>query len=105
MIGVFFFTFFGTVSTALLVLRWHTRREQTLALRRLANRPQLKAGSRPQDPVLMQPPGETRGRMATRVLERFQLHARVERLLDTADLKWGPAGLAHRSAASALLVS
>jgi len=102
MLGVFVFTVCGTMATAVLVLHWHDRRGQTLAVRRLAGRTPAKGGTRAAEPVLMQPPGEVRGRMATRLLEHFQMKARVERLLETADLKWDAAGLAHRSAAAAL---
>jgi tight adherence protein B len=53
----------------------------------------------------MQAPGEERSRMAASLLARFKLRERAERLLETADLKWGAVGLIHRSAGAALAAS
>ena len=47
----------------------------------------------------MQVADEVRGRLATRLLEHMRLKQKAERLLETAALKWGSAGLIHRSVA------
>jgi tight adherence protein B len=44
-------------------------------------------------------------RMAMSLLSQYQLRERAERLLETADLKWGAVGLIHRSAGFALAAS
>lgn len=93
----------SSMAAITLVSHWLDRREHALALRRLTGKPPAKAGApRAAEPVLIQAPGEVRGRMATRLLERTRLKAAVVRMLDTADLKWGAAGLIHRSAAASL---
>jgi tight adherence protein B len=83
-----------------------TRREQAHGLQRLTGRkpPPRQTSRAAAGPVLMQAPGED-GRMARSLLARFKLRERVERLLETADLKWGAVGLIHRSAAAALVAS
>jgi tight adherence protein B len=74
------------------------RRLRQAALHRLTGRePRLAAARRAARPALMQVAGEVRGRLATRLLERVHLKESAERLLETAGLKWGAAGLMHRS--------
>src|SRR5579871_5865796 len=45
---------------------------------------------------------EVRGAMAMRLLEGLKLKQKAERLLETADLNWGAAGLIHRTVAGLL---
>jgi tight adherence protein B len=74
------------------------RRDRALAVRRLEVRPREKeergAHRRPR---LIQAAGEIKGRMTARLLERMKLKEAAAQLLETAALKWGPAGLLHRS--------
>jgi tight adherence protein B len=90
-----------------LISLWVTRRDHASGLRRLTGRrqPSRQPSRTAAGPVLMQGPGEERGRMARSLLARFRLRERAERLLETADLKWGAVGLIHRSAAAALAMS
>jgi tight adherence protein B len=74
------------------------RRDAALAVRRIAAHAPDKGTARVR-PRLIEVAGEVRGRMAARLLERLRLTESAARLLETAGLKWGPAGLAHRSLA------
>ncbi len=103
MIPVFLLTALSSMATMALVMNWEARREHGLALRRLTGKAAVKAGApRPAKPLLMQVAGEVKGRLATRALERLKLKESVERMLETADLKWGAAGLLHRSAGAGI---
>src|ERR1039457_7289452 len=104
MIPVFLLTALTSMAAMALAMNWQARREHALALRRLAGKAAVKAGG-PRGtarPLLMQVAGEVKGRLATRALERLKLKEAVERMLETADLKWGAAGLLHRSAGACL---
>ena len=106
MIALFLITAGTSMATMVLISLWVTRREHASGLRRLTGRKPSRQPSRGSaGPVLMQAPGEDEGRMAASLLARFKLRDRVERLLETADLKWGAVGLIHRSAAAALAFS
>jgi tight adherence protein B len=72
------------------------RRDAAVAVRRLATPVRLAEGRRSR-PRLIDVAGEVRGRLAAKLLERFNLQESAARLLDTAGLKWGPSGLLHRS--------
>jgi tight adherence protein B len=50
-------------------------------------------------PALIRMANQVRGLLATRLLERLKIKEGVERRLETASLKWGAAGLAHRAVA------
>jgi tight adherence protein B len=103
MIPVFLLTTLTSMAAMALAMNWQARREHALALRRLAGKAAAKAGgARAARPLLMQVAGEVKGRMATRTLERLKLKEAVERMLETADLKWGAAELLHRSAGACL---
>jgi tight adherence protein B len=105
MIAIFLITSGTTMAAMVLISLWATRREHAHGLQRLTGRKPPRQPSRAAaGPVLMQAPGED-GRMARSLLARFKLRERAERLLETADLKWGAAGLLHRSAAAALVAS
>lgn len=101
MITIFLLTFFTSMGTMVLASQWLARREQAVALRRLTGKQTLKGPQRT-GPALMQAAGEIKGRLAIRMLVRLRLRESVGRLLETADLKWGAAGLIHRSAAASL---
>ena len=76
------------------------RTERAGALARLTGSvPARRAARAAAGPLLIQGGDGMRGRMARRLLERLHLERRAERLLETAGLKWGTAGLAHRSVA------
>jgi tight adherence protein B len=74
------------------------RRDTAAAVRRLAAPAPTLAGARSR-PRLIEVAGEVRGRLAVKLLQRFQLQESAARLLETAGLKWGPSGLLHRSIA------
>jgi tight adherence protein B len=104
MIAVFLITTGTTMAAMVVISLWLTRHEHATGLRRLTGRkppvkqtPRSSAGA-----ALMHAPDEDRGRMAQGLLARFKLRQSAERLLETADLKWGAVGLIHRSAAASL---
>ncbi len=104
MIGMFLLTTGITMATMVLLSLWVTRQEHASGVRRLTGK---KIGARQPSrtasgPVLMQPPTGEHAKLAATLLARFQLRERAERLLETADLKWGAVGLIHRSAGAAL---
>jgi tight adherence protein B len=97
-IAVFFLAWASSIGCYLLVSRRLGRRERSAAVRRLMGKHLVKAEANSvTGPLLMQMADEVRGRMATRLLERLRIKQAIERMLETADLKWGAAGLAHRS--------
>jgi len=99
-VAVFFLALISSVGCYLLVSRRIGRQERSAAVRRLMGKHLIKTEANPlAGPLLMQMADEVRGRMATRLLERLRLKQATERMLETAELKWGAAGLAHRSAA------
>jgi len=74
----------------------HTQR--SVALRRLGGREPTKAPGQPAaSPALLQITDDVRGRLAMRLLDRFRLKQAAGLWLETAGLKWSPAGLTHRS--------
>jgi tight adherence protein B len=76
---------------------WLDRRDRALAVRRLAARPPGTEERGLARPRLIAAAGEVRGRLTARLLERMRMKEAAARLLETAALKWGPAGLLHRS--------
>jgi tight adherence protein B len=74
------------------------RKERSEAVQRVAGAAPAKAKSQRQAPVLIEFVGEVRSLLATRLLERLRVKQALEQRLETADLKWGAPGLAHRSA-------
>jgi len=95
------------MATMVLLSLWVTRREHATGLQRLTGRkpPPRQPARSAAAPVLMQVPGEDRGRMARHLLVRLKLRESAEGMLETADLKWGAVGLIHRSAAASLATS
>jgi tight adherence protein B len=95
---VFILAFLTSVASYLLVSAWLDRRARATALRRLAAQGPEAAGTRrTAGPALMQMVDEAGGRLATRMLDRLRIKPALEQLLETAGLKWGAAGLIHRS--------
>ena len=83
------------VLTYSLVARHMEKRDAALAVRRLAPRvigPSAAAGR----PRLIEAATEVRGRLTAQLMDRLRLKQKAGRILETADLKWGPAGLLHR---------
>ncbi len=98
-VSVFLFAFVSGIGSYALITVWLERRVHHAALRRLTGKETaIVAVRRAAQPALMQVADEVRGRIATRLLERIRLKQATERLLESAALKWGPAGLLHRSA-------
>ena len=85
------------VLTYSLVARRLEKRDAILAVRRLA--PRVMGPAAAGRPRLIETATEVRGRLTAKLMERLRLKQKAARLLETADLKWGPAGLLHRSAA------
>jgi tight adherence protein B len=87
--------------TAVLTYSWlwaqMERRDAALAVRRLAAAPTAKDERNTRRPRLIQAAGEVRGRLTASLLERVKMKEAAASLLETAALKWGPAGLLHRS--------
>lgn len=99
--------FLVAVVTALLTHSWLwarlERRDAALAVKRLAPRPREKEDPLARRPRLIEAAGEAHGRLSARLLERVKLKQKAARLLETAALKWGPAGLLQRCLALFLL--
>src|ERR1035437_5576125 len=97
-IPAFILAFLTAVASYLLVSLWMDRRVRVASLRRFTGKELALAAVRHgAEPVLMQISDAVRGRMARGLLERFNLKKPAERMLETAGLKWGAAGLLHRS--------
>lgn len=97
-VAIFMVAFLASVSAYGLVSGWQDRRLRTAALRRFSGRERVLAEvRRSTQPVLMQITDAVRGRLATSILERLRLKQSAEQILETAALKWGAAGLMHRS--------
>jgi tight adherence protein B len=75
------------------------RRDTALAVRRLAAPAVEKGSSRRGRPRLIEAAGEVRGLLTGRLLDGLRLRESAGHLLETAALKWGPAGLLQRSIA------
>jgi tight adherence protein B len=73
------------------------KRDAALAVRRLGARATAPGDGRRERPRLIAAAGEVHGRLTAHLLERLRLKQAAARLLETAALKWGPAGLLHRS--------
>jgi len=99
MIGAAFLIALSTaVGTYLLITALLERRVRDVALARLNQRAAARKPARADaEPLLIQLAGGEQGRLARRFLEGMRLQDRTERLLETAALKWGAAGLLHRS--------
>ena len=98
---VFVLALVASLGGYLLFNRRLERKERSAGVRRLMGRQLTRTDARSAaaGPLLMQMADQVRGRIATRLLEKLRLKKAAEQLLETADLKWGATGLAHRSAA------
>ena len=93
----------GSVAGYLAICRVLARRADRAAVRRLGARPGPQEAPRPKEkPLLIGASAEVCGRLAAGLLELMRLNEAAERLLETAALKWGAAGLLHRSVAAFL---
>src|SRR5260221_14231986 len=94
-----FATSAGTaIFTYVLILARLERHDAPVALRRLVAKPSPRLeSSRRVRPLLITAVDEMRGRLAGWILDRLRLKEAAERKLETAALKWGAAGLLHRS--------
>jgi tight adherence protein B len=100
MIALFLVVAATSTCTYWLLAALAKRRVAARALRRLA--PGLRAQAearRGLRPVLIQAADEARGRMALGIMQRLRMKQSADALLETAGVKWGAAGLAHRSIA------
>jgi len=98
MLTLFLLTAATGVLTYSLAARRMERRDAALAVRRVGARVQeAPAEGKHARPRLIAAASEVRGRLTARLMERLRLKAAAARLLETAALKWGPAGLLHRS--------
>jgi tight adherence protein B len=75
------------------------RRDTAMAVRRLAAPAAGKEGANRGRPRLIEAAGDVRGLLTGRLLDGLRLREAAGRLLETAALKWGPAGLLQRSIA------
>jgi tight adherence protein B len=73
------------------------RRDMAVAVRRLAPPAAEKGHAKRRRPRLIDAAGEVRGVLTGRLLDRLRLREAAARVLETAALKWGPAGLFQRS--------
>lgn len=87
------------VLTYVLLRQRLERRDTALAVRRLATRPAGKENAGPGRPRLIEVTGEVRGPLTGRLLDGLRLREAAAHLLETAALKWGPAGLLQRAIA------
>jgi tight adherence protein B len=105
MAAVFAIAAASSILAYLWVARRAIRNQRALAVRRLTGqavaRRAVRSGT---EALLIQASDETSGRMAKRLLEGLRVKRKTERLLETAGLKWGAAGLAHRSAGLFLMI-
>ena len=93
-VAVFLLSAVTTAVGYLLLSGRLARKERSVAVRRLMGKEPSKRDGRP---ALIELNPHVRGPLATRLLNRLQLRPAAERLLETAGLKWGSSGLAHRS--------
>lgn len=72
------------------------RKERSAAVRRVTGEPVKAKPQGPAAPVLFEMANQVGNLLATRLLERLNIKQSVEQRLETAAMKWGAAGLAHR---------
>jgi tight adherence protein B len=99
MLTLFLLSAFTAVLTYRLLWQRLERRDTALAVRRLAAPAVEKGSVRHGRPRLIEAAGEVRGLLTGRLLDGLRLRESAGRLLETAALKWGPAGLLQRSIA------
>jgi tight adherence protein B len=99
MLSVFLLMAVTGVWTFYLLWQRLERRDTQLAVRRLAAPAAEKGPSGRGRPRLMGAAGEAAGPLTGRLLDGLRLREAAGRLLETAALRWGPAGLLQRSIA------
>ena len=99
MLTLFLVAAVSAVLTYALAARRLQKRDAALAIRRLAPHSRASTTGTSGRPRLIVAATEVRGRLTARLLERLRLKEAAARLLESAALKWGPAGLLHRSVA------
>ena len=73
------------------------QKQRSAAVDRVAGVAGSQAKATAASPVLIQVAGQVRGLLAMRLLERLNVRQTMDRQLETAALRWGAAGLAHRA--------
>src|SRR4051812_32280800 len=102
--AVFAVAFLTCAVTCWYMLMRLERRDTAVALRRLGGKSSPRHEARRNvRPLLMHTANEVRGRMASTVLNGLRLKQAAESILEKAALKWGAAGLVHRSVAAFLV--
>jgi tight adherence protein B len=100
---VFVLSLAASIATYLLLSKHGDRKQRSAAVRRLHGKEAAPKGPQQHtEPLLITMADGVRGALAMRLLEGLKLKQKAERLLDTADLNWGAAGLIHRTIAGLL---
>ena len=103
MILAFLVTAASSIGLFLILHRRLMKKENVAVMRRLS--PEFVAEETKREdpePLLIQPTAQIRSLLAGRILERLKLKEALQRLLDTADITYGPVGLVHRTAGAFL---
>lgn len=100
MIALFVVVAASSILTYAVAMGRLEKRAAAMAVRRLTARTAGDAipGARAR-PRLIQAAGEARGRLTAQMMERLKLRQTAALLIETAAIKWTPAGLLHRSTA------
>lgn len=98
-VAIFLLSLVTSVVGYLLVSGRLARKERSVAVRRVSGKERSQEETRPGGPALIETSREVSRALATRLLDRLQVRSAIERLLETAALKWGVPGLGHRSLA------
>jgi len=72
------------------------KKDRSAAVRRVTGEPAKAKPQGPAAPVLFEMANQVGNLLATRLLERLNIKQALEQRLETAALRWGAAGLAHR---------
>ena len=98
MVLAFLVTALSSIGLFFVLHRRLEKKENIAVMRRLS--PEFVAQEQKREepePLLIQPTAHIRSLLAGRMLERFKLKEKVDRLLETADISYGPVGLVHRT--------
>lgn len=98
MLVAFLVTAVSSIGLFLLLYKRLVRKENVAVMRRLS--PEFAAQEEKREeaePLLIQPNAQIRSMLAGRILERLRLKEKVDHLLETADVSYGPVGLVHRA--------
>jgi tight adherence protein B len=95
-------TVFGVAAATAVLSFWLMwtrlqRRDLRTAVARVSAPALQAAGARRTRPRLIEVAGDVRGQLTAKLLDRLKLRESAAHLLEAAALKWGPAGLLHRS--------